>query len=244
MSQSTKPQKKTLQHIAFIMDGNGRWASQKYLPRLMGHRKGVEKCEEICLYLQKLNIPYISLFAFSSENALRPEHEVNGLMALILEALEQRFQFFKQHNIAVNMVGDIDNLPKNIREAIQRIDNPKHPTTQINIALNYGGRWDIVKAIKHYAQLAMDKNINPQDISENELHDYFNHNNFPDIDLLFRSGREKRISNFMLWQLAYSELYFSDVLWPDITTQDIDEAIAFYHERERRFGRIPNEVAS
>lgn len=227
-----------LKHIAFIMDGNGRWAEKQFLPRLVGHRHGTEKAQDICLYLKDKNIPYVSLFAFSSENNHRPIDEINILMDLICEAIEKKFHILSEHRIAVVISGDIDSLPDKVQNAISHIYNPDNPIMTVNIALNYGGKWDIVQAMQQLAKKIIHGDITADDIDEDMITQHLNHPNFPPIDLLFRSGNEKRISNFMLWQLAYSELYFTDIFWPDISHDDIDSAIDFFHQRQRRFGKI------
>lgn len=234
-------------HIAIIMDGNNRWSKQENNSQLSGHRAGAIQARSITNYCADLNVDFLTLFVFSSENWLRPKKEVNGLMALFLTVL-QRQEIIKLHsrNIKINFIGDRNRFPKKLREHMQAaVELTQHNTgLTVNVAANYGGRWDIVQAAKIAAKKVQEGELSVADITEELLQEYVSIGNLPAPDLCIRTGGEKRISNFLLWQFAYTELYFTDVYWPDFTEKELDKALHDYAKRQRRFGRVSEQVES
>jgi len=225
------------QHLAIVMDGNGRWAKKRFLPRLAGHRQGVEalrRCVKACV---QRGIGILTVFAFSSENWNRPPEEVSGLMELLVKVLAREVPQLHQDGVRVCFVGDMTALSDTMRHALERAarDTAENTRLLFNICFNYGGRWDIAQAAAALAARG-------QAITEASLHTAMQMSHVPDPDLMIRTGGEKRISNFLLWQAAYTELYFSDALWPDFDEAALDAAIADYAGRERRFGRISEQV--
>jgi len=230
-------------HIAIIMDGNGRWARKRLLPRVAGHRKGLESVRSMVKCCAELGVDYLTLFAFSSENWRRPMEEVTLLMQLFMTALEREVAKLHENNVRLVVVGDMDAFnPKLVRmirsaEALTR-NNTKLTLT---IAANYGGRWDILQAM--HAMLRNAPDI-AADFTEEDLRPYLSMHYAPEPDLFIRTGGEQRISNFLLWQLAYTELYFTPTLWPDFNRTALNKAIQSYHQRERRFGRTSEQLQS
>ena len=227
-----------IKHIAIIMDGNGRWAKKRNLPRTMGHKKGVEKVREIAIYANKLGLECLTLYAFSTENWKRPQSEVNYLMSLPKVFFNSYLKELMDNNIRVEMIGDLDPVPleakKIFKEAI--LKTSKNTGMILNFALNYGGRDEIVRACKNYA---LDfKNGLVNDLNEEDFKSYLYTRDLPEVDLMIRTSKEQRISNFLLYQLAYSEFIFIDKLWPDFEASDLDLAIDEYKHRSRRFGDI------
>jgi undecaprenyl diphosphate synthase len=230
-------------HIAIIMDGNGRWAKQRFMPRAAGHQRGVETLREVVKSCRDLGVEYLTVFAFSSENWRRPEEEVSFLMSLFLKMLEREVIKLHQNNICLKIIGDRsrfdDKLKLTMQEAEQLTANNSALT--LTIAANYGGRWDVMHAVQtmltEHPHLA-------QTFSEEDLQPYLSMSDAPEPDLFIRTGGEQRISNFMLWQLAYTELYFTDTLWPTFDRKELDKAIASYQKRERRFGRTSEQLES
>ena len=228
-------------HIAIIMDGNGRWAKQRFMPRVAGHQRGVEALREVVKACRELGVGYLTVFAFSSENWRRPAEEVSFLMSLFLKMLEREAAKLHENNIRLKIIGDRsrfdDKLKQTMREAEQLTANNSALT--LTVAANYGGRWDVMQALKamlkDHPQLA-------QTFSEEDLQPYLSMSDAPEPDLFIRTGGEQRISNFMLWQLDYTELYFTDTLWPAFDRSELDKAIASYQKRERRFGRTSEQV--
>ena len=223
------------------MDGNGRWASKRFLPRIAGHKRGVETVREVVKYCVECGVEYLTLFAFSSENWRRPPDEVKFLMRLFLQALKREVSKLHQNNIRLIMIGDRSRfdplLVKEIHEAERITEHNKGLT--LTIAANYGGRWDIMQAVKRMLC------TNPELVSgfsEHDLAPYLSMHYAPEPDLFIRTGGEQRISNFLLWQLAYTELYFTDMLWPDFDGNAFRQALQSYQRRERRFGRIGNQL--
>ena len=231
------------QHVAIIMDGNGRWASSRFLPRIAGHKRGLDAVRKAVTYATKHEIPYLTIFAFSSENWRRPPSEVSFLMSLFERALANELARLSAENIRLNIIGDIsrfsEKLQAAITSAIEKTANNERLV--LTIAVNYGGRWDITQAI---SRLLADKSIDSSNLTEESIRPYLSLGHLPDPDLFIRTGGERRISNFMLWHLAYTELYFTDILWPDFTESYFDEAIDFYRHRERRFGQTSEQVSS
>jgi len=227
-------------HVAIIMDGNGRWAKRRFLPRVAGHRRGVETVREVVKACIERGVEYLTLFAFSSENWRRPPEEVSFLMQLFLRSLEQEVEKLDSNGIRFKVVGDLSPFDPRIREHVYRgealtADNNKLTLT---IAANYGGRWDMLQAANRCR--AEDPEA---PITEERLARFLSMAYAPEPDLFIRTGGEMRVSNFLLWQLAYTELYFTEALWPDFGAAALDEAIASYRRRERRFGRTSEQLA-
>lgn len=228
-------------HIAIIMDGNGRWAKNRYMPRIAGHRQGVETVRGVIKSCMERNISYLTLFAFSSENWRRPVDEVTSLMQLFLGALEQEITKLHENGIRFKVIGDLSKFDPKIIEFIQIGEQLTAKNTQLTftIAANYGGRWDIMQAMrKMMAQLTS----LPFNFDEKNLAQYLSMSYAPEPDLFIRTGGECRISNFLLWQLAYTELYFTNTLWPDFNEHELELAIQSYQKRERRFGRTSEQL--
>lgn len=224
-------------HIAIVMDGNGRWATRRFLPRLAGHRQGVEslrRCVHACV---QRGVGVLTVFAFSSENWNRPADEVSGLMDLLAKALTREVPQLARDGVQVHFVGEKSGISAQVREGLQRAEaaTASNQRLVLNVCFNYGGRWDITQAAAALAARG-------EPITEASLHAAMGMAHVPDPDLLIRTGGERRISNFLLWQAAYTELYFSDRLWPDFDEAALDEAIADFAARERRFGRTSDQV--
>lgn len=231
-------------HIAIIMDGSGRWAQKRMLARVTGHKRGVEATRAVVQRCADLKIPYLTLFAFSSENWQRPQAEVKALMTLLQNLLENEVHELHANNVKLHVIGDLARLSNALQQAIVQAQELTANNTglHLNIALNYGGRWDIVQATRAICAQAIAGNIKCDAIDETLFNSYLSLNSMPAPDLLIRTSGEQRISNFLLWQLAYSELYFCNTLWPDFTAKDIDQALEFYAQRERRFGLIQEQT--
>ena len=228
-------------HVAVIMDGNGRWAKKRFLPRVAGHVKGVELVREMVRACLERGIQYLTLFAFSSENWRRPQEEVSLLMQLFVKALEQEVEKLDRNGVRLRVVGDLARFEPRLQALIREAEATTQNNTRLDltIAANYGGRWDIMQAMN---RLLADRAPGKEAIEEGDLDPYLSMNYAPEPDLFIRTGGEQRISNFLLWQLAYTELYFTDTLWPDFDTAAFDKAIASYQQRERRFGRTSEQV--
>ncbi len=228
-------------HVAVIMDGNGRWAKKRFLPRVAGHVKGVELVREMVRACLERGIQYLTLFAFSSENWRRPQEEVSLLMQLFVKALEQEVEKLDRNGVRLRVVGDLARFEPRLQALIREAEATTQNNTRLDltIAANYGGRWDIMQAMN---RLLADRAPGKEVIEEGDLDPYLSMNYAPEPDLFIRTGGEQRISNFLLWQLAYTELYFTDTLWPDFDTAEFDKAIASYQQRERRFGRTSEQV--
>lgn len=227
-------------HVAIIMDGNGRWANKRLLPRVAGHKAGVEAVRDIVAHCVKKNIGILTVFAFSSENWQRPEQEISFLMELFFNALTREATKLQEQNIRLRFIGDRSRLDSKLQEKILQVEKSMTDNTGLilQVAVNYGGRWDICEAVKNIARDLTQGLLQQQDISEELIQSKLSFADLPDPDLLIRTSGEMRISNFMLWQLAYTEFYFSDVYWPDFTVDEFDKALAYYAGRERRFGKI------
>lgn len=227
-------------HVAIIMDGNGRWAKSRSLPRTMGHKAGVEAIRRIVKEADKIGIKYITLYAFSTENWKRPEKEVNALMNLLVQYLRDEINSLHENNIKLNVLGDTENIPdkcsNQINEAIDLTKNNKGLT--LNIAFNYGGRDEIVRSVKLIVEDIESGKINKDYIDQKLFANYLYTRGLPDPDLIIRPSGEQRISNFLLWQCAYSEFWYSNVNWPDFTENDLKKAIYDYQNRSRRFGGV------
>lgn len=227
-------------HIAIIMDGNGRWAKERNLPRTMGHKAGVETIRRIIKECDKIGVKYLTLYAFSTENWKRPKDEVSALMKLLVEYLKKEFDELNKNNVIINNIGDISKLPevcqKELTSAYERTKNNTGIT--MNLALNYGGRDEILTAIKKMAQDIEKGSISIDKINENVFSKYLYTKGMPDPDLIIRPSGEQRLSNFLLWQCAYSEFWYSDINWPDFSENDLHKAIYDFQNRDRRFGGI------
>ncbi len=230
-------------HIAVIMDGNGRWAKQRFMPRIMGHKRGVESLRETVRACRDLGVEYLTVFAFSSENWRRPADEVSFLMSLFLKMLEREIAGMHKNNIRLKIIGDRSRFDEKLCKTMSDAEALTAGNTglTLTIAANYGGRWDMMHAVHC---LLKDRPDLATTFSEEELQPYLSMSDAPEPDLFIRTGGEMRISNFMLWQLAYTELYFTDTLWPAFNRTELEKAIASYQGRERRFGRTSEQLNS
>ena len=226
-------------HIAIILDGNGRWAKRRGLPRTAGHAVGSETFRRIATYCKNIGVEYLTVYAFSTENWKRPEDEVRTIMRLLGKYLREAVDTMERDHIKMKVLGDVEGLPEELRALVAKTDeiSARYEGFQANICLTYGGRDEIVRAAMRYAADVKDGRA-PEHITEEAFGNYFYSAGIPDPELLIRPGGEQRISNFLLWQCAYSEFYFTDVLWPDFTPEELDKAIAEYHRRDRRFGGV------
>ncbi|MCB5184371.1 isoprenyl transferase [Methylobacillus gramineus] len=231
------------QHIAVIMDGNGRWAKKRFLPRVAGHKRGVEVVREVVKLCANSGVKYLTLFAFSSENWRRPSDEVSFLMGLFMEALQQEVGKLAENNIRLIMIGDRSRFDPALTAKIDEAEAETRDNDglTLTIAANYGGRWDVMQALK---RLLQDQPHLVNSFTEEDLSAYLSMHYAPEPDLFIRTGGEQRISNFLLWQLAYSELYFTETLWPDFDAAAFKLAIESYQQRERRFGRTSEQLVS
>ncbi|HJC51518.1 MAG TPA: isoprenyl transferase [Candidatus Anaerostipes avistercoris] len=228
------------QHVAIILDGNGRWAKKKHLPRNMGHAQGSKTVERIIEDAYDLGIKYLTVYAFSTENWKRPKDEVDALMKLLRDYLKNCIKRANKNNMKVRVIGDVSRLDEDLQKRIAELKEASKDNTGINftIALNYGSRDEMVRAMKHMADDLQSGKLQKEDITEEFFNSYLDTKELPDPDLLIRTSGEERLSNFMLWQLAYTEFYFTDVLWPDFNKKELKKAIEYYNGRDRRFGGI------
>ncbi|MBI5429009.1 MAG: isoprenyl transferase [Nitrosomonadales bacterium] len=228
-------------HVAIIMDGNGRWAKQRFMPRVAGHQRGVEALREVVKACRDLGVGYLTVFAFSSENWRRPAEEVSFLMTLFLKMLEREVEKLHRNDIRLRIIGDRSPFDDKLRQTMREAEllTEKNSALTLTIAANYGGRWDVMHALrtmlKEHPELM-------QTFTEADVQPYLSMSDAPEPDLFIRTGGEQRISNFMLWQLAYTELYFTDTLWPAFDRGEFEKAIASYQKRERRFGRTSEQL--
>ena len=229
-------------HIAIIMDGNGRWAKKRLMPRVAGHRKGVEALRGVIRSCAERGVSHLTVFAFSSENWRRPQEEVTLLMELFMRALENEVARLHENEIRFRVIGDLSGFSERIQNLIRDAEALTRNNTRLTftVAANYGGRWDIVQATRKLIASGM----LPEDVTEAALSQHLSMAEMPEPDLFIRTGGEQRISNFLLWQLAYTELHFTDALWPDFDAAALDAAISSYRTRERRFGRTSEQVRS
>lgn len=232
------------EHIAVIMDGNGRWATERGKERSYGHQAGVETVRSITSECTRLGVKYLTLYTFSTENWNRPADEVAALMGLVLTALED--ELFMKNDVRFQVIGDIDRLPEVVQDKLQEtIDHTaNNKAMTMTIALSYSSRWEITRAVKNISTLVAEGKLKTEDITEELISRNMTTNFMPDPDLLIRTGGELRISNYLLWQIAYSELYFCDTYWPDFAEEDLHKAIASYQNRQRRFGKTEEQVES
>ena len=231
-------------HIAIIMDGNGRWAQQKGYNRIYGHNKGVKSVREIVEEALNLNIPYLTLYAFSVDNWNRPKNEIGTLMDLLVNSLKSEFEKLIENNIRLNTIGNIKSLPKRVQEEVINVTNKTKSNDKmvLTIALSYGAREEIENVIKNIAKEVKNNTISIENVDHSIINKHLYTQNLPDVDLLIRTSGEQRISNFLLWQIAYAELYFTDVYWPDFGKKDFYKALFNYQKRERRFGKTSGQI--
>jgi len=234
----------TPKHIAIVMDGNGRWAKQNGLPRIAGHRRGVDAVRATVSACRAHTIPYLTLFAFSSENWKRPANEVRLLMELFSSTLEKELRLLNKNDVCLRVIGDLDGVSENIRRRIKDAEKTTAENKQVNltIALNYGGQWDITQACRKLSQDAVTKKMSGADICSLSFEQYLTTKVLPAPDLFIRTGGDQRLSNFLLWQLAYTELYFTQTLWPAFNKQALDEALKVYAQRQRRYGLTDDQI--
>jgi len=238
------PQEKLPRHVAIIMDGNGRWAEHRNLPRFAGHRAGVETVRRIVQMSAELGIEALTLFAFSSENWRRPKKEVGLLMDLFLSALEREVKKLHDTGVRLRVIGDISAFPKKLQQRIQTAMDKTgdNQGLTLNIAANYGGKWDITQAVRKLAERVEQGQLRSQDIDEASIGAQLCLNDLPEPDLFIRTGGEQRISNFLIWQLAYTELYFTHILWPDFDHEEYAKALQSFAARQRRFGQTGAQI--
>ena len=230
------------QHIAIIMDGNGRWAAEKGKPRSFGHQAGVDTVRRITAECTRLGVKYLTLYTFSTENWNRPATEVAALMGLVLTSLED--EIFMKNNVRFRVIGDLKRLPEEVRQKLHETEEHTAANTAMTmvIALSYSSRWEITEATRQIANEVKAGTLNPADIDEDTIAQHMTTAFMPDPDLLIRTGGEERISNYLLWQIAYSELYFCDTFWPDFSEEELQRAIANYQQRQRRFGKTGAQI--
>lgn len=234
------------QHVAIIMDGNGRWAAKHGSERAFGHENGVESVRSALEGAVEVGVKYLTLYAFSTENWSRPKTEVDALMGLLVQAINSETSNLKEKNIRLSTIGDFDCLPQEVKEKLTWSINELKDGTgcQLIIALSYSSRWEITRAVKNIALDVKAGLLHPDDITKETIDNYLATNGIPDPELLIRTSGENRISNFLLWQIAYSELYFTPVLWPDFRKEHLWEALYDYQNRERRFGKTSQQIVS
>ena len=227
-------------HVAIILDGNGRWAKKRMLPRNAGHAAGSKNVEKICEAAWNMGIEYVTMYAFSTENWSRPQEEVDALMKLLHSYLKDCIKTSKKNNMQVRVIGDISRLEPDLQAKIKELEEVSASNTGLHfqVALNYGSRDEMTRAMRTMTADVKDGKVKPEDISEEMFAGYLDTKGLPDPDLLIRTSGEERLSNFMLWQLAYTEFYFTDVLWPDFNKKELQKAIDYYNKRDRRFGGV------
>ncbi len=231
-------------HLAIIMDGNGRWAKQKGLLRALGHESGTKSVKENIKSCARLGIEYLTLYAFSTENWNRPKLEIDTLMKILIRSLKKELKTLQENNIKLNAIGNLEKLPKSAQnELLDVIDKTKDNNRMtLTLALSYGSREELVNAVRNISDKVKNNIISIESIDDSIINEHLYTRNLPEVDLLIRTSGEHRISNFLLWQIAYAELYFTDILWPDFKEQDLYEAIISYQKRERRFGKTSEQI--
>ena len=244
MPDSTRDPETVPRHIAVIMDGNGRWAKNNGLPRVAGHRKGVEVVKNLVPLCGKRGIPYVTLFAFISENWRRPKAEVKLLIELLTSTLENEARDLDEHHVRLRIIGDLTRFPERLQKAIAAAEETTRDNKALNltIAINYGGKWDMLQACQSVAELVEQGEIQASSITPALIESQLCTNELPEPDLFIRTGGEIRISNFLLWQLAYTELYFTDTYWPDFDEPCLNAALAEFASRQRRFGKTGAQI--
>jgi len=243
---ATQGSEKGPRHVAIIMDGNGRWASRRRLPRFAGHKAGVETVKDVVRACGEKGVEVLTLFAFSSENWRRPQEEVGLLMGLFMTALDQQVRKLHDHNIRLRIIGDRSAFSRTLQQRIEAAEALTGGNSGLNlvIAANYGGRWDVIQATRTIATRVRGGELEPDEIDSALLQSLLSLSDLPEPDLFIRTVGEKRVSNFLLWHLAYTELYFTDTLWPDFDRQAFEGALASFATRQRRFGRTGDQVAT
>ena len=233
-------ERKVPRHVAIILDGNGRWAKKRMLPRNAGHAAGSKNVEKICAAAWDMGIEYVTMYAFSTENWSRPKEEVDALMKLLHSYLKDCLKTSKKNNMQVRVIGDISKLDKDLQERIIELERVSAENTGLHfqVALNYGSRDEIKRSIISIANEVKDGSLLPEDITEDIISSHLDTSGIPDPDLMIRTSGEQRLSNYLLWQLAYAEFYFTDVVWPDFSKKDLQKAVEFYQSRDRRFGGV------
>ena len=231
-------------HLAIIMDGNGRWAKQQGKPRIFGHEKGAKTVREIIQEVSEIGIPYLTLYAFSTENWKRPKLEVEALMHLLSRYLKKEVAIMQENNIRLNAIGDLESLPSKVRKELYKAmeQTQNNTSTTVSLALAYGGQQELLQMTQQLAQRVQQGLLTPQQITPELIQQTLYTQNIPPVDLLIRTSGECRISNFLLWQIAYAELYFTDILWPDFSPEELHKALANYQNRERRFGKTSEQL--
>ena len=231
-------------HVAIIMDGNGRWAKLKGQPRIFGHTNGVSSVREIIEACAEIEVKFLTLYAFSTENWTRPKLEIKTLMALLVSSLKKELISFQKNNIKLNTIGNLDDLPKSAKkQLLEVIEKTKNNTAlTLTLALSYGARAEIVNVIKNISKKVVNNELTVEEINENIINNHLYTFSLPDVDFMIRTSGEKRISNFLLWQIAYAEMYFTDTLWPDFKKENFFKAILEYQNRERRFGKTSEQI--
>ncbi len=227
-------------HVAIILDGNGRWAKKRMLPRNAGHAAGSKNVEKICSAAWNMGIEYVTMYVFSTENWSRPKEEVDALMKLLHSYMKDCLKTSKKNNMQVRVIGDITALEPDLQDRICELEKVSANNTGLHfqVALNYGSRDEIMRGMRRMAQDVKDGKVEPEQVDEKLITDYLDTKDIPDPDLMIRTSGEQRLSNYLLWQLAYAEFYFTDVLWPDFDKKELEKAVAFYQGRDRRFGGV------
>lgn len=233
-------EKNVPRHVAIILDGNGRWAKKRLLPRNAGHVAGSKNVEKICKAAWNMGIEYVTMYAFSTENWSRPQSEVDALMKLLHQYLSDCLKTSEKNNMQVRVIGDISKLEPDLRNRIQELEeySAKNTGLHFQVALNYGSRDEITRAVRKMAQDIEKGELASEDITEQTISSYLDTKGIPDPDLMIRTSGEQRLSNYLLWQLAYTEFYFTDVLWPDFDKNELEKAVEYYKNRDRRFGGV------
>ena len=233
-------------HVAIILDGNGRWAKKKGMPRTYGHVKGCENLEKICSVAKELGVKYLTVYAFSTENWKRSKEEVDALMKLFRNYMKKCIKISRDNKMQVRVIGDPTAFDPDLQEKIKELEeySSQYDELYFQIALNYGSRDEIKRAVQKMAEDVKAEKLNPEEISERTISDYLDTKGLPDPDLLIRTSGEERLSNFLMWQLASTEFYFTDVAWPDFNKAEFEKAIAKYNQRDRRFGGVKEEPAN
>lgn len=232
-------------HVAVIMDGNGRWAKARSKNRLAGHNEGAKALKNVLEVCGELGVKFLTVYAFSTENWNRPKEEVDGLMELLVTSINKELPQFKKHGIKVNILGQLDRLPSHVQMAVNHVirQTQKNDRLVFNVALSYSGRWEILNAVNNLIKDVKSGKLISEEINDKIFKQYLTTKDIPDPDLLIRTSGEIRISNFLLYQLAYSELYFTDVLWPDFSKEEFYKAVYDYQKRERRFGKTSEQIS-
>lgn len=244
MKENTINPEKLPQHLAIIMDGNGRWAKQQGFLRTIGHENGATAVKRVIEQCARLGIPYLTLYAFSTENWNRPKFEVDMLMKLLVKALKKEFKTLQDNNIKLNAIGNLELLPASVRKELTEVLEKTKNNTRltVSLALSYGSRNELIEATKQLCNKVKNNIISVDAIDETVINEHLYTHNLPDVDLLIRTSGEQRISNFLLWQIAYAELYFTNVLWPDFSNEHLFEALEVYQNRERRYGKTSEQL--